>query len=388
MKRTAFVWLIVGAFLAVLVVWISRNTYWADLSVPMPLKGEAARNPFYSAQRFAEQLGARTAWDRELTIPSTDAVIVLSDWHWSLIARRRQALEHWVESGGRLVVDGSLIAEQEFAQWSGIVRKIDLEKLKEKDREEPEDCRTFQQEHGASQGSPESYSICNVFGLSFLTSNETPAWSLRDESQTQAMRVRRGRGSVTVVNANPFGGRDLFEGDHARLFVAAAQLRRGDDIHFLSENDHASLLTLLWRYGSPVVVLSLVLVALALWRGWIRFGPPAPRLSAARRSLAEQIRGTGQFALKQGSGEALHAASVRALDEAAERRLPGFARLPAEERAAALEGLTGFDRHGLAEAIYHPRLRRPHELRSTIARIEGARRQILADTKRFSHGTH
>ena len=51
---------------ALLVTWIASNTYWAEVTMPMPPKGEALTNPFYAAQRFAEALGARTSWDRQL----------------------------------------------------------------------------------------------------------------------------------------------------------------------------------------------------------------------------------------------------------------------------------------------------------------------------------
>ena len=86
MKRATVMWVFVGAALAALVAWVASNTYWEDVKVPMPLKGEARTNPFYVPQRFAEALGARTVWDRVLTIPPTDSVIVLSMWHWTLSA--------------------------------------------------------------------------------------------------------------------------------------------------------------------------------------------------------------------------------------------------------------------------------------------------------------
>jgi hypothetical protein len=41
-----------------------------------------------------------------------------------------------------------------------------------------------------------------------------------------------------------------------------------------------------------------------------------------------------------------------------------------------LADLTGFDRNALAAAIYHPGLRSPHELRSTIGLLEAARRIV------------
>ena len=81
MRRTGIIVLFVAIPLVALVWWIASHTYWADTKVPRSPKGEALVNPFYSAQRFAEALGARTAWDRTLTIPPTDSVILLADWH-------------------------------------------------------------------------------------------------------------------------------------------------------------------------------------------------------------------------------------------------------------------------------------------------------------------
>jgi hypothetical protein len=155
---------------------------------------------------------------------------------------------------------------------------------------------------------------------------------------------------------------------------------------FLSEEDHPSILALVWQYGAPVVWLTLTLLALSLWRGSVRFGPLAAAPESARRSLAEQIRGTGQFTLRHGRGESLHAASVRALDEAATSVVPSYLRLPVEERVSILARLTGFDAQALAAAVHHG-VRRPNELRHALAVLELARRQTLIARTR-SYGKH
>jgi hypothetical protein len=128
----------------------------------------------------------------------------------------------------------------------------------------------------------------------------------------------------------------------------------------------------------PVVISGLLLVGLLMWRGAVRLGPLEAPARAERRSLAEQIRGTGQFALRHGGGQALHAASVRALEETARRRVPGYAGLAAPQRGAALERLSGFSANQLLSAAYNPQSRGPHQLRNTIARRQKLpRRQIL-----------
>jgi hypothetical protein len=393
MKRDVIVWMVAGILVVVVVAWVAQNTSWVDTTIPMPPKGEARTNPFYAAQRFAEALGARTVWDRELVVPPTDSVVVLSGWHWDLSRARRQALERWVESGGRLVVDRTLVGgEAEFERWSRIIRDYQEVSDKERaasDREGP--CRKLLEHPGgtAPAGTVTTvYELCDFSVWSFLTTTRTVAWSLRGKSGIQALRVNVGRGSVTVVNAAPFRYRQLFDGDHGRLFVAATQLRRGDEVHFLSEDDHPSLLVLLWRYGGPLVVLAMSLVALLLWRGGVRLGPLAAPAPAGRRSLAEQIRGTGQFAERHGSGESLHAAVVRALNEAAQRHVAAYARLSPAERTAALARLTGVDAGVLTAAIHNPALRRAHQLQNTIALLETARRRIVVEHTRSSHGTY
>lgn len=395
---------VITALIAVLLVgalsWVASVTEWEEVTVPMPPRGEALVNPFYATQRYAEALGARATWDRLLTVPSTDAVIVLSSWHWTLGVTRREQLERWVEAGGRLMVDDTLSGgEEEFARWSGIARKPygddeddedDDEtdtgstfefQLSEKDR----NCRVFEERPydtvpgDDGTGPAPTHVVCGVHG-SHLTTSKPVVWAVRDVAGMQAVRVRVGRGSVTVINAAPFRMRELFKGDHGWLFAAATQLRPNDEVHFLSEREHPSLLALMWTHGAPVVLLSLVLVGLALWRGGVRFGPLAAPEPAARRSLAEQIRGTGQFALRHGRGVALLSASVRALEEAAERRVRGYARLPGMERASALARLTGLNRKALATAIHQSEHASTQDLRRTIALLETARRQTLVRT--------
>jgi hypothetical protein len=373
----ALAWVGGLAVASFLVYWVAVSTEWAEVRIPLPAKGEAAANPFYAAQRFAAALGARTSWDRQLVVPSTDAVIVVSTWHWDLTERRRYSLERWVESGGRIVVTGRLAGgEDEFERWSGIGRTYRRGESLKARIERPMECRDLT-ELGAGASPAARYSLCGADMPFYVETKQKVLWGLSDGSQMEAVRVAVGRGWVTAINASPFEEQRLLDGDHGRLFVAATALRAGDEVHFLSEDDHPSLLALLWTHASPVVVFGLAAIALALWRNSARFGPLVSEPPTARRSLAEQIRGTGLFALRQGDGESLHAAALRALSEAAARRVPGYAQLAPPQRAAALATLTGFPRDAFAAAAHHAGLRSANELRNTIAFLETARRDIL-----------
>jgi len=386
MRRTMLVVLAIAS-LAGIGYWVSTRTEWVDIEVPMPARGEARTNQTYAAQRFVEALGAHATRDLVLAAPSPASIIMLSAWTWDLSPARREALERWVESGGRLVVDSSVRTNTEFRRWSGIgfdFRESDDEGRSRRDQP----CRQYdEQQVDTDAPAAERHRLCDFDEEFFLTTVRPVEWALRDAKKgLQVARVRVGRGSVTSVNGDPFRARRLFDGDHGWLLVRAAELRPGDEVHFLSEGDYPSLLALTWQRGEPVVILSAVLVAFLLWRGGIRFGPLAAPAPTARRSLAEQIRGTGHFALHHGGGDALHAASVRALDEAARRRIAGYEQLTAVDRTDAVARLTGIGAVALAAAVFNPRARRPHELRATVALIETARRRLIVNEARSSHG--
>src|ERR1700760_1925572 len=109
MTRERISWALVVLAAIALITWVARNTYWTTVNVPLPPQGEAATNPFYIRQKFAEALGARARWATDFTLPPTTGIVYLSSLDWDLLPERRKRFEKWVESGGRLVVDGTFI---------------------------------------------------------------------------------------------------------------------------------------------------------------------------------------------------------------------------------------------------------------------------------------
>jgi hypothetical protein len=388
---------VVACLVAVgLVAWLGSQMSFKEIKVPVPLQGEAARNPFYAAIRLSEELGAEATWERVFTQPPDEAVIFLSSWNWTLSKTRRERLEHWVEAGGRLIVDGSMIGGfEEFERWSGVGEAneeiadeedggVEEEEVVDGDGDFLAQFREQMCTRLVEDVSGRAFSVCGIDHSRSLTSARKLLWALRDDRKIHALRTSVGRGSVTVINAVPFRFRGFLEGDHPTLFVRMVQLRRGDSIVFLSEGDHDSLLRLLWRFGAPALLLLAGFVALSLWRAGARFGPPIPATMIARRSLAEQIRGTGQFALRFGGGRALHAAALRALRDAAVQRFPNYDQMASETRVAAIAKACGTSADELGPAMNFSGARNSHELYDAIAVLESARRRLLST--RPKHG--
>jgi hypothetical protein len=340
-----------------------------------------------------EALGGTSERREALDAIPTDAIVVLSTWGWDIDDARRGEFERWVEAGGRLVVDAALITGSDaFEQWSGIRREREEPNPDEDPFQAPEivePCQSFVEVsyEGSSEGvNGDFYQVCDFDYGSWLVPARPLLWELGDEGYRQAARVRLGSGSVTIVNGVPFVYRQIFEGDHGDLLAAVTEFRSGDHVVFMSEADVASLPQLVWRHGAPVLSVLFVFVALALWRGAVRFGPLVAPIERARRSLAEQILGTGRFAARVGSGAALVASASRALHEVAARRIVGYERLGGVAQAEAIAALAGVDARELAAALGSEHTPRPLELRAQLALLESARRQLVSRSQWSKHG--
>jgi hypothetical protein len=400
MRRPSALTIVLVAFVLLVAAWVVVNTEWGEVEIPTPLRGDAATNPFYAAQKLVETLGATSERRESLGDTSQDAVVVLSTWGWDIDQARRAELERWVEGGGRLVVDAALISGSDaFEQWSGIAReREEVDPTGEDPFQAPEifePCERFVAVHHDADGGveeSEGYELCAFDRASWIEATDPSRtgqwlWSLEDEyGSVQGVRVHVGQGTVTLVNAVPFVYRELFEGDHGEVLAAAASLRAGDHVVFMSEADVASLPELVWQHGAPVVAVLLLFIALALWRGAMRFGPLVAASERARRSLAEQILGTGRFAMRVGNGAALVAAARRALHEAAARRIVGYERLSVAAQAEAVAGLARVDDRELAAALGSEQSTRPLELRAKLALLEAARRELVSRSQWSKHG--
>lgn len=392
MKRRLLVMLVLIAAAGALAVWIANRTYWDTVTLPTPLRGEAATYPLYSAEGFSRRLGAIVVRESIFSPPPAGTVVYLNDWSWDLGGSRRSDIERWVEGGGRLVIDSSVFFQNDtFTDWSGIrfeQPRIEAEELRRRQAEPADECLELVQTSGESgiAGDPAGrhFALCAVQPAGVLVSTRAAEWTLSDRDGIRALRVAVGQGSVTVLRAQPFAWRGFFAGDHTDLFVAFTQLRGGDRIVFLSEARHPSLPALLWKFGAPAVVLAGLALALALWRNGMRFGPMAAPSTASRRSLAEQIRGTGYFTLRHGR-EALHRAMCRALDRAARAHVPGFAAMTPAERTAAIATASDIDAATLDELLQPAIASRARSLLSAVAQLELVRRKLLSQTTGRQH---
>ncbi len=432
MSRERLVWLLGVLVLAVGAWWLSVNTEWVDEERPRAAQGEAVNNPVYATTQLLRRLGMNVQRLEALgAMPPHQARLVLLSSDWELMPERAEQLRQWVLGGGHLVLmQKDDWEDTALAKWV----PVDVVYVKAADRPK----RSQPVPPAIASATPSRTDLTSTPPLWGDTDRITscqgfdPAWFLRPrpgqaaswtlaradgthdtqavvarqdqalqalkaqdgkparpaQSALQVLRMPLGQGSVTVLNT---GGNLFFNGpalrcDNALLLAAALQAEPGATAWLYLHEKREALLPWLWHRGWIAIVIGALALAAALWRAAIRFGPrlaPAPRL---RRSISEQVRGLGAY-LQRGGSEALLAAQQRALDEAATRTLPRFARLPAGERARAVAAATGLAADELASAMT-ARFCTRAELPRRLQLLEAARRQLHSSTAKTSEGRH
>ena len=385
MTRDRITYLAIVVLLAILGIWVARNTYWDDTLVPVPPQGEAATNAYYSVQHLATALGIRSSFIVSLNaVPPNKGALLIDGFQGDMTHTHVDELAPWVESGGRLIITDDVVrADPKFQVWSGITLGARFDPP-EKDKPNPprrgpeDDCASLDV---ATDGkiTDKPLTICLPPGEFGLVSKRTPAWSLANRYGLQVLRVNIGRGSVTVIpRYSLISNKNLIRHEHAEIFVTASQLVRGDALYIVNVARAETLIALVWRLAAPAVVFFGVGMLCIILRQLPRFGPPLPPPAMVRRSLAEQIRANAAFAWRTRKLTALRAAVRRALDETAKKRIAAYSSLDIRKRVNAIAAWAGIDSKALNSAMTEDAVAAPQVQRTAIVLLEQARRLLNA----------
>ncbi len=374
---------VVALLLVALGLWLASATEWVEVEVPVRPRGEAAQNPLYATQALARALGAQVFKAQGLqTLPASTATLVLASHHWDVFNDKSERLQDWVQQGGHLVVPAWLMDDENLSDWLPVTqREARDEKASSKpdrrDRTEKDsDCRSLIQATAVPDSDLDPLRVCGWEHPTALQGDGTPSWALEGTRGPELMRMAWGQGSVTVIGAwgllsNPL----LLRHDNALAVAWALQLRAGADVWFVAEESREALHTWLWHKAWVALLLGLLALGFALWRGGMRLGALRNAYSTERRSMAEQVRGTGQFLQLHGPA-ALYRAQLRAVNDAGLRSVRQYTSLTVAERAKALAAATGLNPSDLATAMDASQAFKAHSLLPHLQLLETARRRL------------
>lgn len=389
---------------------VALNTEWVEHEEPRAPRGPAAYDAWYALERILAELSVTVVRKDALEdLPPNGARLLLTTWVWGVLPERDRALRSWVEGGGHLVIPSNQITDRD----GKVIGWIPVMPPKPKPRgstptappvpgattgvpatkpgavqdcvsvREPDEVVSAYAEGRDGDGQARTFSMCAASHFGLYRPRESALWALQyDDNAPTLLRVAVGRGSVTLIPyfylfGPPFTeNRNILRADNAAIAVAMLQAAPGATVWIIDNERSGDLPAWLWNHAALAVLLALLAVLLWLWRGADRFGPPTAAAAPARRSMAAQIRGTASF-LWQRSPASLHAAQLRALDETAQRKLRGYARLDRADRNAALAAATGIGAATIARAVNFGAAATVQGLPQALATLESARR-ILA----------
>lgn len=387
MKPAAVLRIVIVLLLGLFAWWFVVATEWVEEEVSGPKKGEALRNPLFAMELLARQLGVRLEKRENLEqMPPRDAVLLLDSSDWDLFPERVERLRQWVQDGGHLVVSAYLAREGLQVKWMPV--RTASRPRKDPDDEKParkqSECRVLV-ESGTAGAAP--YRVCGHPFWQELKLREgvRPLWTLEGAEGIELVRAPAGRGTVTVYSTwNMLHNDEVLRSktDHAAAAAAALQLQPGKLLWVVAEEKRTPLIPWVWQKAWVAVLLVLLVAAAWLWRGVVRFGPVGVVPPPQRRSMREQVSGTGAF-LRHHGPVALHTAQVRALHEAARMRLPGYAQARGSTAVERIARATGLGARALEAALAPAPIDRPG-LAADLELLELARRRLADSTSHFS----
>ncbi len=327
-------WLVpagIAVLLALGVLWFFSNYERVPAEEWVGPTGEARRNPFLAAGRFAERMGLRA---RQLgALPELDSlapngVLLLPNRRQAIDPRRIRELVSWAEAGGHLIAE---------AELTGVPDPL-FERLSV--------------QRSAAPRLPKPLSVETPYGRR-LTVSLHDAAALQPPAGPLAMRAggseairlasfQRGKGMVTVATSLHFARNDLIgTHDNAEFLWQLLELTPASELRVYLRPERLSLWGFLKERAAPVLAAGAALLLLWLWRVGPRFGPLAPDAPPARRRLLDHLRASGRYYWAHGLQPRLVSAARDAALRRVARAQPDFAGDAPEQRAARLAALVG-----------------------------------------------
>ena len=329
---------------------------------------EVADNPYLAAEAFLRKRGLQVKHANDLrdlaSLPSQGHTLLLFSDRQSMNAAQVKQLMNWTNQGGHLVVVAERLWDEKKASSGDPlldplgVQQFLSEDLKIADNAtEKADSTTDSTAAGqdepslsddAEQAQVEPDDHYPQLTKLYLLDEQAPAYANFDtefhlnDSQDRAhawansgeathmLQLFTGEGMVTVLtDAWLWENHAIDEYDNAWLLW---YLTQDSNVQLVYRADRPNLLQLLLKHFPLAMAALAALLLLSLWYHGVRQGPLLAPTSRARRQLQEHLHGSADFLLRHGGQQALLSDLQKDIRQCAQRRHPGFERLPVAEQ--------------------------------------------------------
>jgi hypothetical protein len=357
MKRTAIeplpwlVGLLALSLAAAGWIWFERNFDKRTRRVEVGYSAAARHDAYLAAERFLQRIGidaqgvAGRNRLRELPPPG-DMLIV--NGLGPLNAARRDALDGWLQAGGRLLVEATEVIDpgaeprtNDFLAASGALLRVA--------KDATPGAEVIAEVSLADQGPPLQVGFLAGFYLEDRDGEASVVAAAN--GLPRLIQYRVGDGLLTVISDDVFlTNADIGRNDHA-LLLAALSAGAGK-VWLIYDQTAPGLTRLIWRSAPQAVVAALVLSLAWLWHLGGRLGPLLPEPARERRDLLSHLEAAAEFMWRHGRGDRLMASARQRLEQAWVRRHPLLRDMRTEERARWLAEHSGLSSDEVFAALY------------------------------------
>lgn len=345
------------------VQWFLENFEQKTWETRTEVSPQARRNPLLAAERFLSRLGVASesisGRDRLLSLPKEPGLLLVNHLGLSLPPEREKALLDWVRRGGSLVITPGQEWDQE--QESGGNHLLDelgvRLSISHSDSEDAGDEESDSKIEPIAINFPGYYQPIEIeFNPARLLvdAKGTAEWGARREGREDGyhlLQYNLGKGRLTVLSDNDFLSNDAIgKRDHALLL--GLLVNGHDRAWLLYSSNMPSLLYLLWRYATQLVISVVGLLLLLLWRMTQSSGPRLESSETARRNLMEHLRAAADYAWHTDRARRMFQASRSAIDQEWHRRHPILGQLEPAEKCEWIAERTGLAPRAVESALY------------------------------------
>lgn len=159
--------------------------------------------------------------------------------------------------------------------------------------------------------------------------------SLSDETGPRLLQFRHGEGTFTAISSSELWDNDYIGlADHA--FFLSYFVPEGSRLHFFYNFDVPSLWEMLKKYFLELILISMLMLVLWLWRRGLRVQREVEVTEGQRRSFAEHLHAAAKFLVVNKQYSPL----INSIKEDIELQMrpfyPGFSQLNSQSQAAML----------------------------------------------------
>lgn len=336
--------------------WFRHHFERATRTVRSGYSEAALRNPFLAAERLVDKIGDHatsvTGTSLWRSLPPADGVLVVYRfWEVSDI-RRQQALRHWIEAGGRLIVaaDDSLLARhgtrpKGFLAQLGVRLKLAGDDAKQK---RPDTAAIKFSEY------PQRPLQIHFSPYRYLEDSSGKATAAAPWGNGYCLlQYRLGDGLVTVLSDNDFlTNRQIGKHDHALALALLTGLPRHAQVWFVHDVEMPSLPALIWQHAAMAVIAAAVALLLWLWHMSGRLGPLLPPQQRPRRDLGEHLEASANFLWRLDNAQQLFRANQLRLEQSWLNKHYLLRAMTREQRCAWIAARAGLSRRAVERALH------------------------------------